>query len=142
MRLKVIGANVRFKWQTGKHNLIADVISRFPVSPKEPMDSAEMEEDRAYNWRTITSNNGGLKWLCDAADKDTTYKEVVKAKCSGPPSTTCPSTTPPVRSETSAISSAWRKELDLHFSSMTALTLLCHPPYHMPPAPDSAPDSA
>ena len=64
MRLKVIGANVRLEWQAGKHNLIADAISRFPVSPKEPMDSAEMEEDRAFNRRTITSNDGGLEWLC------------------------------------------------------------------------------
>ncbi len=63
LRLKVVGANVRFEWQAVKHNLIADALSRFPVSPKEPMDSAEMEEDRAFIRRTITSNNGGLEWL-------------------------------------------------------------------------------
>ena len=83
MRLKVVGANVRFEWQAGKHNLIADALSRFPVSPEEPMDSAEMEEDRAFIRRTITSNDGGLEWLCDAADEDPTYQEIVKAKCNG-----------------------------------------------------------
>ncbi len=85
LRLKVVGANVRFEWQAGKHKLIADTLSRFPVSPKEPMDSAEMEEDRAFIRRTITSNDGGLAWLCDAADEDPTYQEIVKAKYNSSP---------------------------------------------------------
>ena len=74
---------MRFEWQAGKHNLIANAFSRFPVSPEELIDSAEMEEDRASIRRTITSNDGGPKWLCDAADP--TYQEVVKAKCNGSP---------------------------------------------------------
>ncbi len=72
---------VHFEWQAGKHNLIANALSRFPVSPEEPMDSAEMEEDRAFIRRTITSNDCGLEWLCDTADEDPTYQEIVKAKC-------------------------------------------------------------
>ncbi len=83
LRLNVTGANVRFEWQAGKHNLIADALSCFPVSPEEPMDSAKMEEDRAFIWRTITSNDSGLELLCDAADEDPTYQEVMKAKCNG-----------------------------------------------------------
>ncbi len=67
----------------GKHNLIPDALSRFPVSPEQPMDSAEMEEDRSFIQHTITSNDGGLEWLCDAADEDPTYQEIVKAKCNG-----------------------------------------------------------
>ncbi len=42
------------------------------------MDSAEMEEDRAFLWHTITSNDGGMEWLCNIADEDPTYQEVVK----------------------------------------------------------------
>ena len=74
---------MRFKWQAGKHNLIADTLSRFLISPEEPMDSAEMEEDRAFVRCTITSNDSGLEWLCDTADEDPTFKEIVKAKCNG-----------------------------------------------------------
>ena len=85
LRLKVVGANLRFKWQAGKHNLIADALSLFPVSPEEPMDSTEMEEDRAFIRRTITSNDGSLEWLCDAVIEDPTYQEIVKAKCNCSP---------------------------------------------------------
>ncbi len=83
LRLKVVGANVPFEWEAGKHNFITDDLSRFPPSPEEPMDSAEMEEDRSCIRRTITSNDGGLEWLCDAADENPTYQEIVKAKCNG-----------------------------------------------------------
>ena len=54
LRLKVVGANVRFEWQARKHNLIADALSRFPVSPEEPMDSAEMEEDSVFQGIGVT----------------------------------------------------------------------------------------
>ncbi len=79
----MVGANVRFEWQAGKHNLIADALSRFPVSPEDPMDSAEMEEDKVFIWHIITGNDGGLEGLCDVANEDPTNQDVVKAKCNG-----------------------------------------------------------
>ncbi len=123
LRLKVVGANMRFEWLAGKHNLIADSLSHFPVSPEEPMDSAEMDQDRAFTRRTITSNDSGQEGLCDAANKDHTYQEIeiVKAKCNGSSVNHLPIDHPaPVHSGTCGSSSAWRKTSAPPSSSTTA----------------------
>ncbi len=74
----MVWTNIRLEWQAGKHNLITDALYRFPVSPEKPMNRAEMADDS-----TITSSDGGLEWLCDAADEDPTYQEIVRTKCNG-----------------------------------------------------------
>ena len=101
------------------------------------MDSAEMEEDRAFIRRTITSNDGGLELLCDAADEDHTYQEVVKAKCNGFPVNHLP-----VDHPARAFRNVWEfisveEGFGSPLLSTTALALLCH---HQP-APASSTSS-
>ena len=96
LRLKMVGLNMYVEWQAGKHNLIADALSRAPVFPAAPL-SPEDEVEEEFFVRCVTEHavrEGGLEWMCGLAQEDAAYQAMVAAKRENVPANSLPLTHP------------------------------------------------
>jgi hypothetical protein len=92
IRLKTVGLNIVVEWQPGKHNVIADALSRSPVAAPAPMTPEEVVEEQAF--ARAVNTDGSLRWICEAAREDESYQEVVRAKEAGTVVARLPTTHP------------------------------------------------
>ncbi len=83
LRLKVVGANVRLTWEGGKHNLIADALSRAPVSAAAPLDAGEQQEEAVFVRALVEGNADAASWLYLEAQEDDDYQKLLGAHLGG-----------------------------------------------------------
>ncbi len=83
LRLKVVGANVRLTWEGGKHNLIADALSRAPVSAAAPLDAGEQQEEAVFVRALSEGDVEAASWLYLNAQEDDDYQKLLGAHLGG-----------------------------------------------------------
>ena len=84
LRLKVVGANVRLTWDGGKHNSIADALSRALVSAAALLDAGEQQEEAVFVRALAEGYVEAAGWLYLDAQEDDDYQKLLGALPSKP----------------------------------------------------------
>ncbi len=79
LRLKVVGANGWLTWEGGKHNVIADALSRAPMSAAAPLDAGDQQKEAVFIRALLDWDVEAASWLYLDAQEDDYYQKLLGA---------------------------------------------------------------